>query len=307
MLLRSWCCRSVSARSRDIAGLRLVGGGAEDVGAQVVAGHRPSCQRLDREAVARRDIESAGHPLRNQRRVDPKGFRQWDMPACSFNGFGDCIHAANLAGLSTEYNRVPKCADERQRLASLGMAAPLSADPEAAAAAVLFRQLLEASDYTHETFAAQVEVSPGRVSQWATNRGSVPWDKARVVAGLLGTKPALISPGFRRLRDEFLSSHLSRLDAEIVSASQVVARAEAGLSPSQNLDMGKHADAIASAVRVTLLRAIQLAEGSYDELAQGNGADRRIDRAQSQGQVGGQAQVTGGQPKRRAAGGAGGT
>lgn len=176
-------------------------------------------------------------------------------------------------------NSLTKCADERSGIAFLGMAAPISDDNEAMTASALFRRLIEDSEFTHESFAAAVEVSPGRVSQWATNRGSVPWDKARLVAERLNTKPALISPGFRRLRDEFLASHLERLDAEIISASQGVARQVAELSPSQKLSLDRHGEAIASGIRLTLRKAIEMREGGYDESAQGDGADSRIDRA----------------------------
>ena len=212
-------------------------------------------------------------------------------------------HAPSLGGLSNKRNSLTKCADERQSIAFLGMAAPVSEDSEATSASALFKRLIDESDWTHESFAAAVDVSPGRVSQWATNRGSVPWDKARLVAEKLGTKPALISPGFRRLRDEFLSSHLQRLDAEIISASQVVARQVAELAPGQRLSLDRHGDAIAEGIRLTLRRAIELSEGGYDESTQGDGADRRIDRAARKGEVSRQSAPAAAVARKRAAGG----
>lgn len=213
-------------------------------------------------------------------------------------------HGRSLGRLSAKGNRLPKCADERQGLASLGMTAAVSDRPEETRASALFRELLAQSEWTHETLAAEVEVSPGRVSQWATNRGSIPWDKARLVAEKLNTKPALISPGFRRLRDEFLASHVERLDASIIELAIPTARKFAKLSPNQKLSLDRDAEAIAQAIGIALQVAIEEAEGAYDESTQAHGADRRIDHAARKGEVRREAEAPHRVARKRAAGAA---
>lgn len=213
-------------------------------------------------------------------------------------------HGASLGRLSAKGNRLPKCADGRRTLASLGMAAPVSDRPEETRASALFRELLANSDWTHETLAAEVEVSPGRVSQWATNRGSVPWDKARLVAAKLNTKPALISPGFRRLRDEFLASHVERLDASIIDLAIPTARKFAKLSPNQKLSLERDAAAIAEAIGIALQVAIEEAEGAYDESTQAHGADRRVDHVARKGESRREAEAPPRVARKRAAGAA---
>jgi DNA-binding transcriptional regulator YdaS (Cro superfamily) len=94
------------------------------------------------------------------------------------------------------------------------MPAPLSANPEDAAAAALFSRLLRTGGWTHEKFAAEIGVSAGRVSQWATNRGAIPPERAVAVARLLGSSPALLSPVWGRLRDEWAASQPERQTEE---------------------------------------------------------------------------------------------
>ena len=103
------------------------------------------------------------------------------------------------------------------------MVAPLSTDPDEAQAAALLRRLLQERGFTHQSFAEEVSVSPGRVSQWATNRGGVPPERAAEVARHLQTSPESISVSWRRLRDQFLESQLSRLTgATILRAIQLM-------------------------------------------------------------------------------------
>lgn len=92
------------------------------------------------------------------------------------------------------------------------MAAPVSEDPEELRIADQLKALLRERGYTHDSFAAEAGVSAGRVSQWATNRGGVPPERASRVAQLLGVGPADVSLGWRRLRDEFAASQPAGLD-----------------------------------------------------------------------------------------------
>lgn len=212
-------------------------------------------------------------------------------------------HTRSLGRLSIPVNRLAKCADERSALGSLGMAAPISKDPAEAEAADLFKRLIDASDWTHQSFAAETDVSPGRVSQWATNRGPVPWDKAERVAELLGTEPDLISPAWRRLRTYFMQSLLLRLTPEIVAASEGAAKKLAGLSPRQKLDVVTHAEPIAQAIQLTLRKVLAISEGNARGLISRDGADRRFNRAAGAGKDEGQREAATGEPRKRAAGG----
>lgn len=104
------------------------------------------------------------------------------------------------------------------------MAAPISDDPEKAKIAALLKQLLRERGYTHQSFAEVIGVSPGLVSQWATNRGAVPAERAMEVATLLHVEPEAISPSWRALKTQFFESQLQRLDFEIMARTVVVLR-----------------------------------------------------------------------------------
>ena len=119
-----------------------------------------------------------------------------------------------LGSLSVGVNSLPKCADGRHVLASLRMPAPVSTSPDDAAASALFSKLLKMHGWTHERFAAEIGVSAGRVSQWATNRGAIPPERAVAVAKLLGSSPDLLSPTWGRLRDEWVASQPERQTEE---------------------------------------------------------------------------------------------
>lgn len=116
-------------------------------------------------------------------------------------------------------NRNPKCADERSTIGFMPMASPLSKDQEKAQIAALLKSLIREKGYTHQSFAEEIGVSPGLVSQWATNRGTVPAERALTVASLLGTQPELISPSWRLLRNQFIKSQSRRLDSSIILAA----------------------------------------------------------------------------------------
>lgn len=244
-------------------------------------------------------------PLRDEAGIDIKVFGQRDLASDCFDGAGNGIHGGNLVYLSMAVNSSPKCADERQRIASLSMAAPVSVDPAEADAAALFKRLIDASDWTHESFAAEVEVSPGRVSQWATNRGPIPAERAIQVASLLGTQPELISPEWRRLLGQFLQSQTARLDGEMLDAIFMVAKKFAGLTGAQRLDPKRHAGPFADALRLTMRQAFGLPKETKNEPVRGNGADRRFNSAASQRQNDGERQAENVKPSKRAVSAAG--
>ncbi|KRG65190.1 hypothetical protein ABB26_05135 [Stenotrophomonas humi] len=99
------------------------------------------------------------------------------------------------------------------------MVAPVSPDPEKAQISELLKKLIRERGYTHQSFSDAIGVSPGLVSQWATNRGAVPAERAMKVATLLGTKPEIISPIWRELREQFVASQPLRLDAATITAA----------------------------------------------------------------------------------------
>lgn len=199
-------------------------------------------------------------------------------------------------------NRFPKCADQRQGIAFLSMAAPVSTDLAEADAAATFKRLIDGSEWTHESFAAEVDVSPSRVSQWATNRGPIPAGRAVQVAKLLGTQPELISPEWRRLLGQFLQSQSARLDGEMLRATFMVAKKFAGLTATQRLDPVRHAEQFSDALRLTMRQAFGLPEESKDELVRRDGEDRRFDSAAGKRKDGGEISAEATNPRKRAAG-----
>ena len=92
------------------------------------------------------------------------------------------------------------------------MAAHVSNDPEESQVAELLKQRIKDCGYTHESFAEVAGVSPSRVSQWVTNRGGVPAERAFVVARHLGLTPEAVSMSWRTLRDQFWISQVGKLD-----------------------------------------------------------------------------------------------
>lgn len=104
------------------------------------------------------------------------------------------------------------------------MAAPISDDPEKAKTAALIKQLLRERGYTHQSFAEAIGVSPGLVSQWATNRGAVPAERALEVATLLHVAPEAVSPSWKALKAQFQASQPQRPDFDIMAGTVVVLR-----------------------------------------------------------------------------------
>lgn len=123
------------------------------------------------------------------------------------------------------------------------MAAPISDDPEKAKTAALIKQLLRERGYTHQSFAEAIGVSPGLVSQWATNRGAVPAERALEVATLLHVAPEAVSPSWKALKAQFLASQPQRLDAAIILAAvRLASGAVTGVGLS-HFDIETHGDA----------------------------------------------------------------
>lgn len=78
-----------------ISGRLALGGWAEDVGAQVVAGDASG--RLDGQAVAGSYLQPTCHPLRDQAGVDVENLGQSNLAPNCTDRFGDLVHAKNLA------------------------------------------------------------------------------------------------------------------------------------------------------------------------------------------------------------------
>jgi len=132
------------------------------------------------------------------------------------------------------------------------MVAPVSEDPEKALVAARLKQLLRDRGYTHQSFAAELEVSPGLVSQWATNRGTVPPDRAVAVAALLGVLPQEISPTWRLLRDQFEKSQSLQLDASTIRHAITLAKKAMRLGAGEELVIEHDPEVFAQALRAAL-------------------------------------------------------
>lgn len=214
---------------------------------------------------------------------------------------------SNLARLSVSVNRFAKCADGRHALASLGMVAPVSDDPQEAEAAALFSRLVKDSEWTHETLADKVGVSPGRVSQWATNRGAIPAERALAVANALGTEPELISVSWRKLRNEFVQSQLGRLTPAIVAHAVRMVRKATGIVEGKSINVEDDLELFAQSLRLAIAQDIEASERvKEDERRTGDGAVFRAAGAKSAAKAGKESKPAGRgarQPAKRAAGG----
>lgn len=144
------------------------------------------------------------------------------------------------------------------------MAAPVSDDPEKAKIAALLKQLLRERGYTHQSFAEAIGVSPGLVSQWATNRGAVPAERAMEVAALLHVEPDAISPSWKALKSQFLASQPQRLDAAIILAAvRLASGAVTGVGLSHfDIETEDDAELFALAIEEVMDDGITLASDS---------------------------------------------
>lgn len=214
----------------------------------------------------------------------------------------------NLACLSVPVNRFTKCADGRHALAFLGMVAPISDDALEAEAAALFSRLIKDSEWTHETLADKVGVSPGRVSQWATNRGAIPAERALAVAQALGTQPELISVSWRNLRNEFVQSQLGRLTPAIVAHAVRMVRKATGIVEGKSINVEDDLELFAQSLRLAIAQDIEASEKvKKDERRTGDGAVFRAAGAKSAAKAGKESKPASGgarQPAKRAAGSA---
>lgn len=205
----------------------------------------------------------------------------------------------NLAYLRLKDNRFSKCADERLALASLGMAASVSKDPAEAEAAALFKRLLDASDWTHETLADKVGVSPGRVSQWATNRGPIPPERAVPTATALGTRPELISVGWRHLRNEFVASHLGRLTEATIARAVIVAKQALAETGVARLNIERDPEIFAQALRAVIADELS-GDGGGHESARGIGSAGSIGGSTGKAKAGAAPRPAAGGKRKRA-------
>lgn len=174
------------------------------------------------------------------------------------------------------------------------MVAPISDDAEEARIAELVKQLIRDHGYTHDSFANEVGVSAGRVSQWATNRGGVPPERAMVVAKLLKTSPGAISLSWRRLRDEFLPSQWERLDADMIRAAITLAKKSLKLAHGDELVIERDPALFAQALRTAI--AADKRKGGEGGSGSGDGQIGAIGSASSSSKDGSQAEA---KPRRK--------
>lgn len=222
------------------------------------------------KAVMSCNPEPASDPLRDQAGVDLQNSSQSNLASDGAYCFGDLVHSANLARLSTPVNRFSKCTARKEPIGFLTMVAPISPDPEKAQISELLKKLIREKGYTHQSFSDAIGVSPGLVSQWATNRGMVPAERALKVASLLGTEPEIISPSWRELRDQFVASQPVRLDAETIRIAITVAQQSFKLTHGEELVIELDPELFSQALR-TAIALRQTMEGENVESGPGNG------------------------------------
>ena len=75
---------------------------------------------------------------------------------------------------------------------------------------------IAASGHTQAQLAEKLDVSPGFISQFASGHRPVPWDKAELLAPLLGLDAGKISAEYRRISEHFGASQHSRLTKETI-------------------------------------------------------------------------------------------
>lgn len=250
---------ALTARSRSLA---------KNIRPKVVS--RNASGALDCKAVVSSDPQPASDPLGDQARVDLENSSQSNLASDGTYRFGDLVHGANLARLSTAVNRFSKCTARKESIGFLTMAAPISPDPEKAQTSELLKKLIREKGYTHQSFSEAIGVSPGLVSQWATNRGMVPAERALKVASLLGTEPEIISPSWRELRDQFVASQSVRLDAETIRIAITVAQQSFKLTHGEELVIELDPELFSQALR-TAIALRQTMEGENVESGPGNG------------------------------------
>lgn len=159
------------------------------------------------------------------------------------------------------------------------MAAPVSDDPQKAQAAALLKRLLKERGYTHQSFADEIEVSPGLVSQWATNRGGVPAERAVAVASLLGVAPEEISINWRTLRGQFLASQSLGLDAITIGSAITLAKKAFRLGAGEELVIERDPEAFAQALRTAIAMRMRLEEADVVRSGSGDGQAGAIGRS----------------------------
>jgi transcriptional regulator with XRE-family HTH domain len=141
------------------------------------------------------------------------------------------------------------------------MAAPKSQDPENQVAAELIKRLIDASEWTHQTLGEEMGVSPGRVSQWATNRGAVPVERALELAGNLNTLPELISPTWAKLQRQFLLSQLERLTAATILRTVELTRDALARFGKPYSGPAKDPELFAEMLRLAILETAESSDG----------------------------------------------
>lgn len=178
---------------------------------------------------------------------------------------------------------------------------PRPANPTTPEAKLLTDALKAKGKGAQADVAIALELTPGAISQYASGNRPVPWDRAEALAKEVGLSASAISTEYRRALAHFLASQIERLTADTVIASEMVAKKLAGLSSSQRLDFEKHAGDIAKALRLTILKAIEMSEGSNVGTIQRDGEGSRFNRAAGTGKAGGEKPAEVSQRRKRAA------
>lgn len=159
---------------------------------------------------------------------------------------------------------------------------------------------LAASGHTQAAVAERLDVSPGFISQFASGHRPVPWDKAELLAAVIGSEPHLVSAEYARLREHFQVSQPSRLNEAIVLNAIGVARKALGLAIGEKFDVEQAPDLFAQAIRVALAAEMRKEGGAVDGSGSGDGQAGGTDRFARPAKAGGKAEAGSGRKRRTA-------
>ncbi|MBD9370091.1 helix-turn-helix transcriptional regulator [Xanthomonas sp. XNM01] len=116
----------------------------------------------------------------------------------------------------------------------------------------MITEAIPASGLNQAALAEALDVTPGFISQFASGRRPVPWDKAAQLSALLGLSPEDISAEYRRISNYFGGSTHGQVTAEIVTAAVALAKESSGQKPKSRFDVESSPDVFAAAINKIL-------------------------------------------------------
>lgn len=131
---------------------------------------------------------------------------------------------------------------------------PRPANPTTPEGAVI-TQAIPASGLNQAALAEALDVTPGFISQFASGRRPVPWDKAAQLGALLGLSPEDISAEYRRINSYFGGTAHGKVTAGVVTAAIALAKESSGKKSKSRFDVESSPDVFAAAINTILATA----------------------------------------------------